>query len=144
MKSARLSGANRFKPVGASKRARLPPDPSFDFGPGAFERIKAASRPDSQLRFEKSEHNYYEDVLGCAQDRAPTREVLLMDRATAEELARTGDLLWRLTNIYEPRHEFLTTGDPTQFRRVAQLFLGPELAGVTPVDVRVVEGVSWS
>lgn len=71
-----------------------------------FERIKAVTRPDSQLRFEKAEHNYYEDVLVCAADRAPTREVLRMDRATAEELSRTGDLLWRLANLYEPRHEF--------------------------------------
>lgn len=74
--------------------------------PLLFERIKAATRPDSQLRFEKAEHNYYEDVLVYAPDRAPTREVLRMDRATAEELARTGDLLWGLSNLYEPRHEF--------------------------------------
>ena len=72
-----------------------------------FERIKAAICPDSQLRFEKAEHNYYEDVLVYAPDRAPMREVLRMDRATADELVRTGELLWRLTNLYEPRHEFL-------------------------------------
>jgi hypothetical protein len=41
-------------------------------------------------------------------------------------------------------HEFLTTGDPEQFRRVAHHFLGPVLGGVDPVDVRVVEGVAWS
>jgi glutamate racemase len=44
----------------------------------------------------------------------------------------------------EARHEFLTTGDPEQFRRVAHHFLGPVLGGVAPVDVRVVEGVPWS
>jgi glutamate racemase len=44
----------------------------------------------------------------------------------------------------EARHEFLTTGDPAQFRRVAHHFLGPVVGGVAPVDVRVVEGVSWS
>jgi glutamate racemase len=44
----------------------------------------------------------------------------------------------------EVRHEFLTTGDPRQFRRVAHHFLGPVLGGVDPVDVRVVEGVAWS
>lgn len=71
-----------------------------------FERIKAAIRPDSQLRFEKAEHNYYEDVLVYAPDRAPTREVLRMGRATAEELSRTGNLLWCLGNLYEPRLEF--------------------------------------
>jgi glutamate racemase len=36
------------------------------------------------------------------------------------------------------------TGDPAQFRRVAHHFLGPVVGGVAPVDVRVVEGVSWS
>lgn len=71
-----------------------------------FERIKAAIRPDSQLRFEKAAHNYYEDVLVYAPDRAPMREVLRMNRATAEEIVRTGDLLWGLSNLYEPRHEF--------------------------------------
>jgi glutamate racemase len=44
----------------------------------------------------------------------------------------------------EARHEFLTTGDPATFRAVAQRFLGPELGGVHPVEVRAVEGVSWS
>jgi hypothetical protein len=71
-----------------------------------FERIKAATRPDSQLRFEKADHNYYEDVLVYAPERPPMREVLRMDRATAEELSRTGDLLWCLASLYEPRHEF--------------------------------------
>src|SRR6185295_1924287 len=71
-----------------------------------FERIKAATRPDSELRFEKAEQNYYEDVLVYARDRAPTREVVHIDRATAEELSRTSDLLWRLSYLYEPEHEF--------------------------------------
>ena len=71
-----------------------------------FERIKAATRPDSELRFEKAEQNYYEDVLVSARDRAPTREVLHVDRATADELSRTSDLLWRLSYLYEAEHEF--------------------------------------
>lgn len=70
-----------------------------------FEDIKAATRPTSELRFEKSAQNYYEDVLVSAPDRAPTREVLRLDRATAEELSRTGDLIWQMANLYEPRHE---------------------------------------
>jgi len=69
--------------------------------------------------------------------------------SSAEETAKDVYSTLRASSLLrdgrdEPRHEFLTTGDPAQFRRVAHLFLGPELAGVTPVDVRVVEGVSWS
>jgi len=69
--------------------------------------------------------------------------------SSAEETAKDVYSTLRVSSLLrdgrdEPRHEFLTTGDPAQFRRVAHLFLGPELAGVTPVDVRVVEGVSWS
>jgi hypothetical protein len=71
-----------------------------------FERIKAATRPDSELRFEKEEQNYYEDVLVYAPDRAPTSEVLHMDRGIAEELSRTSEPLWRLSHLYEPEHEF--------------------------------------
>ena len=44
----------------------------------------------------------------------------------------------------EPVHGFLTTGDPEQFRRIAHHFLGPEIVGVAPIDVRLVEGVAWS
>jgi hypothetical protein len=71
-----------------------------------FDRIKEATRPDSTLRFEKAEHNYYEDVLLHAGDRAPTHEILRIDRATATELLETGDLLWTLSNFFESRHEF--------------------------------------
>ena len=44
----------------------------------------------------------------------------------------------------EPTHEFLTTGDPEQFRRVAHHFLGPEVGGVGSVAVAATEGVAWS
>jgi len=71
-----------------------------------FERIKVATRPDSALRFEKAEQNYYEDVLVHSRDRAPTGEVVRMDHAVAEDLSRTGELLWRLCHLYEPEHEF--------------------------------------
>ena len=47
-------------------------------------------------------------------------------------LLRTGDAA-------EPVHEFLTTGDPDQFRRIAHHFLGPALGGVDAVAVEVVE-----
>jgi glutamate racemase len=39
----------------------------------------------------------------------------------------------------EPVHEFLTTGDPEQFRRIAHHFLGPALGGVDAVAVGAVE-----
>jgi glutamate racemase len=39
----------------------------------------------------------------------------------------------------EPRHEFLTTGDPETFRRISHHFLGPELGGVGTAAVGVVE-----
>ena len=47
-------------------------------------------------------------------------------------LLRTGDAA-------EPAHEFLTTGDPDQFRRIAHHFLGPALGGVDAVAVESVE-----
>jgi glutamate racemase len=39
----------------------------------------------------------------------------------------------------EPSHEFLTTGDPTAFARIAHRFLGPALGGVEAVVVKPVE-----
>jgi glutamate racemase len=47
--------------------------------------------------------------------------------------------LLRSEEAGEPAHEFLTTGDPEQFRRIAHHFLGPALGGVDAVDVRAVE-----
>jgi glutamate racemase len=44
----------------------------------------------------------------------------------------------------EPRHEFLTTGDPEQFRRVAHHFLGPEIGGIASVAAEPVRGLAWS
>jgi glutamate racemase len=38
----------------------------------------------------------------------------------------------------EPAHEFLTTGDPEAFRRIAHHFLGPALGGVDAVAVQAV------
>jgi glutamate racemase len=42
----------------------------------------------------------------------------------------------------EPRHEFLTTGDPDMFRRISHHFLGPELGGVRSTTIGVVEVVT--
>jgi glutamate racemase len=43
-----------------------------------------------------------------------------------------------------PRHEFLTTGDPEQFRRVAHRFLGPGIGGIGSLEVVPVKGAEWS
>jgi len=69
--------------------------------------------------------------------------------SSAEETAKDVYATLRSSSLLrgggpEPRHEFMTTGDPAQFRSVAQHFLGPDLGGVHPVEVRAVEGVSWS
>jgi glutamate racemase len=47
-------------------------------------------------------------------------------------------------DLGEPNHEFLTTGDPEQFRRVAHHFLGPQIGGIGAVAVEPVRGASWS
>jgi glutamate racemase len=44
----------------------------------------------------------------------------------------------------QPRHEFLATGDPVQFQRVAEFFLGPELGEVRAAQAQPVGGGSWS
>jgi glutamate racemase len=69
--------------------------------------------------------------------------------SSAEETAKDvyaalvrGDLL--RPEGEEPRHEFLTTGDPGAFRAVAHHFLGPDVGRVGPVDVHVVREASWS
>lgn len=43
-----------------------------------------------------------------------------------------------------PRHEFLATGDPEGFQRVAEIFLGPELGDVRAAQAQPVGGGSWS
>lgn len=40
----------------------------------------------------------------------------------------------------QPRHRFLATGDPEQFQRVAEVFLGPELGEVRAAQVRMAGG----
>jgi glutamate racemase len=69
--------------------------------------------------------------------------------SSAEETAKDVYATLRSSSLLggaegEPRHEFVTTGDPAAFRAVAQHFIGPELGGVHAVEVRAVEGVSWS
>jgi glutamate racemase len=43
-----------------------------------------------------------------------------------------------------PTHEFLSTGDPASFGRVAQIFLGPEIAEVRAAQAEPVGGGAWS
>jgi glutamate racemase len=43
-----------------------------------------------------------------------------------------------------PRHEFLSTGDPGSFGRVAQIFLGPEIVEVRAAQAEPVGGGPWS
>jgi glutamate racemase len=43
-----------------------------------------------------------------------------------------------------PSHEFLSTGDPDLFQRLAEVFLGPELLEVRAARAQPVGGGSWS
>jgi glutamate racemase len=43
-----------------------------------------------------------------------------------------------------PSHTFLATGDPLQFQRVAEVFLGPELSEVRAAHVEPVRGGAWN
>ncbi len=43
-----------------------------------------------------------------------------------------------------PRHEFLVTGEPARFQRVAEVFLGPELGEVRAARAQPAGGGSWS
>jgi glutamate racemase len=64
--------------------------------------------------------------------------------SSAEETAKDVYSTLRSSNLLrerggEPAHEFLTTGDPGQFRSIAHHFLGPALGGVEAVAVAAVE-----
>jgi glutamate racemase len=66
--------------------------------------------------------------------------------SSAEETAKdVYSALWNADLLREepgePVHEFLTTGDPDQFRRIAHHFLGPALGGVGAAVVGSVEVV---
>ena len=43
-----------------------------------------------------------------------------------------------------PRHEFLATGDPDAFQRLAEVFLGPELFEVRAAQAQPVGGGTWN
>ena len=94
-------------------------------------------------------------ILGCTHypmlsgliQMVVGEDVVLVSSAeeTAKDVYSTlfsGDLLRKGSSA--PRHEFLTTGDPEQFRRVAHRFLGPEIGGIGSLDVVPVKGSAWS
>ena len=74
-----------------------------------------------------------EDVVLVSSAEETAKDVYSSLRSAG--LLRTG-------GAAEPAHEFLTTGDPDRFRRIAHHFLGPALGGVDAVAVEGVE-VAW-
>jgi glutamate racemase len=94
-------------------------------------------------------------ILGCTHypmlsgliQMVVGEDVILVSSAeeTAKDVYSTlfsQDLL--RTESSAPRHDFLTTGDPEQFRRVAHRFLGPEIGGIGSLGVVRVEDAAWS
>ena len=81
-------------------------------------------------------------ILGCTHYPLLTGAIsyVMGDAVTlvssAEETAKdayrmlvAGDLI-RAEGLPEPKHRFLTTGDPSQFQELSRRFLGPEVFGV--------------
>jgi len=70
--------------------------------------------------------------------------------SSAEETAKdvyatlVAERLLRRDDAGSARHEFLATGDPAVFERVASVFLGPELTDVGAAQAEPVGGGSWS
>ena len=95
-------------------------------------------------------------ILGCTHYPLLTGVIsyVLGDRVTlvssAEETAKDvyatllAERLLRRDDAGSARHEFLATGDPAAFERVASVFLGPELTDVGAAQAEPVGGGSWS
>jgi glutamate racemase len=94
-------------------------------------------------------------ILGCTHypmlsgliQMVMGEDVVLVSSAeeTAKDVYATLRSLDLLTGRRaEPRHEFLCTGDPDQFRSVAQHFLGPGVGTIDAVAVQPVGGGPWS
>jgi len=94
-------------------------------------------------------------ILGCTHypmlsgliQMVMGKDVVLVSSAdeTAKDVyatLRSLDLL--MGTRAEPRHEFLCTGDPDQFRSVAHHFLGPGVGTIGAVAVQPVRGGPWS
>jgi glutamate racemase len=71
-------------------------------------------------------------LVSSAEETAKDVYSMLLDRGLQAE---EGTL---------PAHEFLATGDPEAFERVAGIFLGPELHEVGAAQAQPVGGGSWS
>ena len=88
---------------------------------------------------------HYPLLSGLIQMEMGEDVVLVSSAAeTAKDVYRTlveGDLE-RVGGA--PGHEFLATGDPEQFQRVAEVFLGPEIAEVRAARLEPVGGGAWS
>jgi glutamate racemase len=89
---------------------------------------------------------HYPMLSGLLQVELGSEVVLV---SSAEETAKdvyaallASDL--RRDDPDEPRHELLTTGDPTGFQTIAHRFLGPEIGPIAPTEIAHVEAASWS
>ena len=74
-------------------------------------------------------------------------EVVLVSSAeeTAEDVYATlvREAL-QCTETAQPRHEFLTTGDPRRFQELAEIFIGPVPTEIRAAQAQPVGGGSWS
>jgi glutamate racemase len=71
-------------------------------------------------------------LVSSAEETAKDVYVVLVER---DLLRLEGD---------DPRHEFVTTGDPAAFRSVAHHFLGPDVAPVASVNLSDEEAAAWN
>ena len=130
------------------------PDSRYSMTPILFrleELLGAARKYLSPLRDQRVDTL----ILGCTHypmlsgliQMVMGEDVVLVSSAdeTAKDVyatLRSLDLL--MGTRAEPRHEFLCTGDPEQFRSVAHHFLGPGVGKIDAVAVQPVRGGPWS
>ena len=147
---------------GGYDRAMEAADPGVSLVSGAcpvfVEHVERGDTTSGELR--RAAHRYLEPlkekgvdtlILGCTHypllsgllqlELGP--DVVLV--SSAEETAK--DVYAALLNegleregSVQPVHRFLATGDPEQFQRVAEVFLGPELGEVRAAQVRTAGG----
>jgi glutamate racemase len=161
-----LIGTEATVASGAYERAVLATGADVRFFSGAcpafVEHVERGDTSSDQLRsvaagyLEPLRHEGVDTlILGCTHYPmlSGLLQVVMGDDvvlvSSAEETAKdvyaalvSSDL--QREDLGEPNHEFLTTGDPEQFRRVAHHFLGPQIGGIGAVAVEPVRGASWS
>jgi glutamate racemase len=130
--------------------------------PVFVEHVERGDTTSSELR--EAAHRYLEPlrergvdtlILGCTH--YPLLSGLLQTEtgpdvvlvSSAEETAKDVVAALRREDIARaqaepPAHAFLATGDPAQFQRVAEVFLGPELSEVRAAHAELVRGGAWS